>query len=91
MDTLYSSPRLAEQEIPINFSVYSTQTCSWCVRAKDLLKSKNIAFKEFTVGKDITIEQFQEKIGPNQPLTVPKIFDKMNLIGGYPELVEYLK
>jgi len=32
--------------------VYSTPTCPWCVRAKDYLKSKNIAFEDIDVSRD---------------------------------------
>ena len=36
----------------MNVKVYSTPACSWCVKAKDYLKSNNISFHEFDVSKD---------------------------------------
>jgi glutaredoxin len=73
------------------YTVYSTPTCSWCIRAKDLLKSKNLEYEEIMVGRDITPEEFREKIGNDKPLTVPKIYDNLVYVGGYTELVEHLK
>ncbi|MDI9513858.1 MAG: glutaredoxin family protein [Clostridiaceae bacterium] len=32
--------------------VYSTPTCPWCIKAKDYLTSKNIAFEDIDVSKD---------------------------------------
>lgn len=35
-----------------NVTVYSTQSCPWCVRAKEFLKSQGIAFKDVDVSRD---------------------------------------
>ena len=32
--------------------VYSTHTCTWCIMAKDYLKSKDIAFEDIDVSRD---------------------------------------
>lgn len=32
--------------------VYSTTTCPWCVKVKELLKSKNVKFEDINVGLD---------------------------------------
>ena len=32
--------------------VYSTATCPWCMKAKEFLKSNNIAFKDINVSVD---------------------------------------
>ncbi|MBC8591183.1 glutaredoxin domain-containing protein [Wansuia hejianensis] len=32
--------------------VYSTNTCPWCTRVKDYLKSRNVSFIEYDVSKD---------------------------------------
>ncbi len=32
--------------------VYSTPTCPWCIKAKDYLTSKNIAFEDIDVSKN---------------------------------------
>ena len=31
--------------------VYSTPTCPWCIRAKDYLRSKNVAFEDIDVSR----------------------------------------
>jgi len=33
-------------------TVYTTQSCSWCVRVKNYLRQHNVAFKEIDVGRD---------------------------------------
>jgi glutaredoxin-like YruB-family protein len=33
-------------------TVFSTQSCPWCFRAKEYLKSHNIEFKDINVGAD---------------------------------------
>jgi len=32
--------------------VYSTETCPWCVKAKEFLKEHKITFQEFNVAED---------------------------------------
>lgn len=36
----------------MSVKVYSTPTCSWCVKAKDYLKANNISFEDIDVTKD---------------------------------------
>ena len=36
----------------MSVKVYSTPSCSWCVKAKDYLKANNISFEEFDVSAD---------------------------------------
>tara|TARA_Y100000031_G_C8109479_1_gene332760 strand:- start:371 stop:607 length:237 start_codon:yes stop_codon:yes gene_type:complete len=44
--------------------VYSTSTCSYCVRAKDFLKKNNIAFEDIDVGANPdAAAQIMEKSG----------------------------
>ncbi|MBC8384041.1 MAG: glutaredoxin family protein [Candidatus Cloacimonetes bacterium] len=35
-----------------NVIVFSTPTCSWCVKLKNYLKQKNIRFKDIDVSRD---------------------------------------
>jgi glutaredoxin 3 len=55
-----------------------------------LLESKGIEFTEYQVGKDIDKDKLEEKVG-NTVRTVPQIFVDDKYIGGYQELVAYLK
>lgn len=70
----------------MHVKVYSRDNCSYCVRAKDFFKKKNIAFEEFKVGIDITSEEYAELTNMK---TVPAIIIDNQLIGGYTDLVEY--
>ena len=36
----------------MNITVYSTDTCPWCRKAKDYLRDKGVEFKEVNVGED---------------------------------------
>ena len=65
-------------------TVYTTDYCPHCTRAKNLLKKKNIAFKEVDVTNDsATRDKIQEKTGW---MTVPMIFIGDEFIGGADEL-----
>ncbi len=45
-------------------TVYSTNTCPYCVMAKDWLKKKGIAYKEVDVGSDAkAAEEMMDKSG----------------------------
>ena len=65
--------------------IYTTQTCPYCIKAKVLLKSKNIKFEEIDVSHNPT--QRAELVTKAQGRkTVPQIFIKGNPIGGYDDL-----
>ncbi|NLN49416.1 MAG: NrdH-redoxin [Clostridiales bacterium] len=36
----------------MNITVYSTDTCPWCKKAKDYLSGKGVEFREVNVGVD---------------------------------------
>lgn len=36
----------------MNITVYSTNTCPWCVKVKDYLKGNDVSFKEVNVAED---------------------------------------
>lgn len=42
--------------------VYSTDTCPWCVKAKQYLESKNIEYTEVNVGEDMVGREEMVKI-----------------------------
>jgi glutaredoxin len=67
--------------------VWSTPTCSFCVRAKAELTKRGIEFEERILGIDWTKEQLQEMV-PNAR-TVPQIFIDGIYVGGYTELMGY--
>ena len=69
--------------------VYTRPTCIWCIRAKELLNSKGIPFKNL----DINDDELRKELKVKAPgiKTIPKIFKDGKRIGGYEDLVEYLK
>ncbi len=68
--------------IPV--TIYTTDYCPYCTRAKNLLKQKGIAFKEVNVTHDSKLrDELEEKTGC---MTVPLIFIGDDFIGGSDEL-----
>ena len=64
--------------------MYTWTVCPYCVRAKDLLNKKNIAFAEVNLdGKDDELAELRERTGMR---TLPQIFIDDRLIGGFTEL-----
>ena len=65
--------------------VYTTRICAYCVRAKALLKKRDIPFDEVDVSSDAkTRDWLVEATGGRK--TVPQIFIGGRPIGGFDEL-----
>ncbi len=65
--------------------IYTTNYCTYCVRAKDLLKKKGVAFKESDITNDNEMrEKLVEITGGRK--TVPQIFIDNKHIGGCDDL-----
>jgi glutaredoxin 3 len=65
-------------------TVYTKQSCPYCVRAKHLLTRKGIAFEEISVeGNDALRAWLVERSGQR---TVPQIFAGERSLGGYSDL-----
>ena len=67
-----------------HIEVYSTPNCPFCVRAKALLKSKNLSFQEIDVSDDV--ESLQKMIQLSGLRSVPQIFINNQSIGGFDKL-----
>ncbi|PIE02975.1 MAG: glutaredoxin 3 [Acidobacteria bacterium] len=68
----------------MNVKIYTTKICPYCIRAKMLLKKKNITFEEVNVGNDPQMRmKLVEMTGMR---TVPQIFFDNRSIGGFTEL-----
>ena len=65
-------------------TVYTTTFCPYCVRAKRLLKTKGIAFREVDLSEDAALRQ--EMTAKTGWLTVPMIFIGDTFVGGNEEL-----
>lgn len=71
------------------YSIYSQagRKCPWCEKAAALLEEKGIAFHMRPLAKTELMEH-AERAKMN---TVPIIYHGVHLVGGYDDLVEYLK
>ncbi len=65
-------------------TVYTTQICGYCVRAKALLSRKGIPFKEVDVSNDTETRAWL--VRETGQRTVPQIFIDGRSIGGFDEL-----
>jgi glutaredoxin 3 len=66
-------------------TVYTTEFCPYCVKAKNLLRMRQVAFKEVMISMDDDAAwDALCKVSGMQ--TVPQIFHKDRLIGGYDAL-----
>ena len=66
--------------------LYTTASCSFCVRAKRLLQERGLVYDEHDVATDDALRaSVMERSGRR---TVPQIFIDGRSIGGYEELAE---
>jgi len=66
-------------------TIYTTNYCPFCTRAKALLKQKGVAFQEIDLTEDDAERaRLVERTGGRR--TVPQIFIDGESIGGYEEL-----
>jgi glutaredoxin 3 len=66
-----------------NVVVYTTERCSFCVRVKMLLKSREIDFEEINLAGDP--EGFVELAQKTGMMTLPQVMVDGILVGGYQE------
>lgn len=66
-------------------TVYTTDQCPYCLKAKQLLKEREISFSEVKIGWDDDA-QWDALFQRSKMKTVPQIFHGENLIGGFTEL-----
>jgi glutaredoxin 3 len=64
--------------------VYTRDFCSSCLRAKQLLRNKNVSFEEINIGEDDDLRE--EVIARSGRRTVPQIFINDRHIGGCDDL-----
>ncbi|HEX2667359.1 MAG TPA: glutaredoxin 3 [Gammaproteobacteria bacterium] len=65
-------------------TVYSTQYCGYCVRAKALLDAKHVPYTEVRVDQDP--DKMAEMMQKSGRRTVPQIFVGTHHVGGFDEL-----
>ncbi len=67
-----------------NIIIYSTNSCPYCVRAKQLLNNKHAAYTEFKI--DENPSKKAEMLTLTQRRTVPQIIINGVAIGGFDDL-----
>ena len=68
-----------------NVTIYTTQACPYCMKAKKLLDSKGVSYEELRV--DLNPELIEEAIEKSGGLrTVPQIFIEDLHVGGCDDL-----
>ena len=68
-----------------NVTIYSTLSCPYCVRAKQLLERKGVAYTEINLDKEEP-EVRLELTKKTNHRTVPQIFINDQFIGGFDQL-----
>jgi thioredoxin reductase (NADPH) len=69
--------------------IYTKSNCSYCEMAKQYFDSQNI---EYSLHDVENVETFKELLNRNPSArTMPQIFINDQLIGGYTDLIEWLK
>lgn len=61
--------------------LYTTDSCPWCVKAKNYLKSKNISFEELNVAEDMNARQ--EMVQKSRQMGVPVLDINGTVIIGF--------
>ena len=69
--------------------VWSKPACGYCVKAKNLLKSKGIEVEEKNTAEGYKIQDLLEMV-PNAR-TMPQIWIDEDYVGGYYELEKFLE
>jgi glutaredoxin 3 len=68
-----------------NITVYSTEPCSFCVRAKALLDRRGVPYEEINLAKDPSGRaELVERTGM---ISFPQIVIEGEVLGGFTELV----
>lgn len=79
----------------MNIEIYSKDACGQCMTAKSLLKSKCIPYNELILGKDVTIQDLQNRVAAlnsTKPLrSAPQIIIDNEHVGELKDLIEFLK
>ena len=76
------------------YTIYSKSNCSFCMQAKQLLEMEQIPFEYKQLGTHYNLDELMT-LAPNTK-SFPQVFvvdenGNKELIGGYNNLVEYLK
>ena len=71
------------------YIIYSKPSCGYCLQARDLLEQNKLEFEYKQLGTHYSLQEFME-LFPDAS-TFPMIVKDGECIGGFNNLVEYLK
>jgi glutaredoxin len=77
-----------QQVKPTNIIVYTKPNCVYCTKAKRLLETLRLDYKEKKLQDFTSIDELLEDIGKNVK-SMPQIKINGELVGGYNQLMEY--
>ena len=71
------------------YTIYSKPSCGYCLQAKQLLEMEQLPFEYKNLGTHYGLDELMT-LSPDAK-SFPQVFKDGVLIGGYSNLVEYLK
>lgn len=71
------------------YTIYSKPNCSFCLQAKQLLEMEQLPFEYKNLGTHYSLDELMT-LSPDAK-SFPQVFKDGVLVGGYSDLVEYLK
>ena len=69
------------------FKIFTKDNCSWCTKAKEILKENNIDYKEHNIDEDYTSKMVLKAL---RLKTVPQIWNDDLHLGGYRQLESWI-
>ena len=69
------------------FKIYTKDNCSWCTKAKEILRENNITYKEHNIDEDHTSKMVLKAL---RLKTVPQIWNDDLHLGGYRQLESWI-
>jgi len=73
----------------MNFTVYSKNSCPYCVKVKQVLELTNSQFVVYTLDEDFTKDEFYSEFG--QGSTFPQVICDGKKLGGSVDTIRFLK
>ena len=71
------------------YTIYSKPSCGYCLQARYLLEQNKLEFEYLTLGTHYSLDELMT-LAPNAK-SFPQVFKDDKCVGGYSDLVEYLK
>lgn len=69
---------------PAKITVYGSESCSYCLAARMLLKKKGLDYEDVLITRDADLREKMERLSGKS--SVPQIFINDRPIGGFDEL-----